>query len=176
MRSLREKPVCIACARAIEAESPASAGERGDDAGFEIDLKIDQYIEMTRPKLGYHLAKCPNAFRSIEDDYLIDGWMTPDQRCRTGLKDPGDVRGGCWRLIALTRGSTWTASPTALIITMQIRSSLFSVIFPARPPLRRSARSPFPTSSSSFSFAKPFLSDRNRRARFARATIGSPGT
>src|SRR3712207_915909 len=30
--------------------------------------------------------------------------------------------GGAWRFSALMRGSTWTASPTALIITMQTRS------------------------------------------------------
>jgi hypothetical protein len=31
---------------------------------------------------------------------------------------------GAWRFNALITGSTWTASPTALIMTMQIRSSV----------------------------------------------------
>ncbi len=119
----REQPVEVARARPVEAELHRGAREARDDACLEVDLQVDHEIERASGEGAANVGERAQALRAIEDDDLVDRAMAAHERRGAGLKNPGDVNvAGEWRFSALMTGSTCTASPTALIMTMQTRS------------------------------------------------------
>ena len=88
----REEPVEVARASTIEAELYRRVREARDDARLEIHLQVDHEVELAVGELAPNVGERAPALRAIEDDDLVDGAVTTDERRRPGLKHPGDMR------------------------------------------------------------------------------------
>src|SRR5215212_6349381 len=67
---IREKPVEIARALAIEAELDGRADERRDDPGLEIHLQVDHDVEAAVGELSANVGEGAPALGAIEQHQL----------------------------------------------------------------------------------------------------------
>ena len=89
---VREQPVHVARARAVESELHRRVREARDDARLEVDLQVDHDVEATsreRPVGHRGTRACPSTGRTAR---CRRRRVSANERRRTGLQHPRDVR------------------------------------------------------------------------------------
>jgi len=99
-----EEPVEIARARVVEAELHRGAGEGGDDAGFEVDLKIDDEVELAGSELAADIQKPAQSVAALEENDLVHRAVAAHQRGGHRLQDPRDL---ARRIVTFERVDDW---------------------------------------------------------------------
>jgi hypothetical protein len=87
----REQPVEVTRPRAVKAEFYRRAGERRDDASFEIHLQVDHQVELAPGKHPADVRESPQTGRAVEDDDLIHRAVAAHERSGAVLQHPGDA-------------------------------------------------------------------------------------